>query len=112
MSLVHEQLPVCVTAHPRTRMVALKPLPGRGQSASTNKLRQEPRQLLCGRRADHHWRDAEIGKPGSAVLKSVAAQPYASTATPFCAFEAGNLDLPSVRTDYPYIGLRGGGSRK
>lgn len=115
MSLVDEQLVGFVTAHPGIRTVALKPLVGRGTRVRplpycTNDHVLDTCYVVDERIITNG--DAEIRKADSAVLKSVAAQPYASTATLFCAVEAGNLDLPSVRTDSTCTGLRTGGSRK
>jgi hypothetical protein len=47
----------------------------------------------------------------STVFKRVAAQRHAMAAV-LCAFEAGNLDLPSARADPACIGLGRGESRK
>lgn len=115
MSLGHWQLPGFVTAHPDIRTVALKPLGGPGTTVLAPMYCMKDHALDSCYAIDERIitdGDAEISKADSTVLRSVAAQPQASTAALFCAFEAGNFDLPSVRTDSTCIGLRRGGSRK
>jgi len=113
MSLGHRQLPGFVTAHPGIRTVALSR--GRGTTVLPPTYCMKDRALDSCCAIDERIitdGDAEIRNADSTVLKSVAAQPQASTAALFYAFEAGNFDLPSVRTDSTCIGLRRGGSRK
>ncbi len=115
MTLGHQQSPGFVTAHPGIRTVALRPLGGPGATVLPATYRMKDRALDSCYAIDERIitdGDAKIRKADSTVLKSVAAQPQASTAALFCAFEAGNFDLPSVRTDSTCLGLRRGGSRK
>jgi hypothetical protein len=115
MPLGHQQLPGFVAAHPGIRTVALKPLVGRGGTVLSPTYCMKDCALDTRRAIDERIitdGDAKIRNADSTVLKSVAAQPQASTAALLCAFQAGNFDLPSVRTDSTCVGLRRGGPRK